>query len=262
MFFKPTGQAGITFDWRCTLLMLLVFLSGCRPRVDRPGVDFGQSSTPSAAAESKPGIGEPLERKTKSHLHLIPDASAPVMELFDGKTLDGWQATPFGGEGECRAQDGVLVLEPGSPLTGVTSTRTDLPSTNYEIELEARKIKGIDFFCGLTFPVADSHCSLIIGGWAGSVVGLSMLDDQDANNNETRRLKRFEKQRWYKIRLRVTSNRIVAWIDDEQIVDQDIVGRRLGVRNETLLSRPLGICSFETQAEIRQAKITLLTTDH
>jgi hypothetical protein len=47
---------------------------------------------------------------------------------------------------------------------------------NYEIKLEAKKVTGNDFFCGMTFPVGDSFCSFIVGGWGGPVVGLSSID--------------------------------------------------------------------------------------
>src|SRR5215208_958861 len=40
--------------------------------------------------------------------------------LFDGRTLDDWQITNFGGEGEVYVEDGQLILSSGSPLTGVT----------------------------------------------------------------------------------------------------------------------------------------------
>lgn len=110
--------------------------------------------------------------------------------LFDGKTLDGWKITNFGGEGEVTVEDGSIILEYGSSLTGITYDGT-FPKTNYEITLEARRLDGTDFFCGMTFPVAESHCSLILGGWGGAVVGLSSIDGHDASENETTQYKKF-----------------------------------------------------------------------
>ena len=78
------------------------------------------------------------------------------------------------------------MLDFGSSMTGVTYQGKDLPRTDYEIRLEAQRIDGTDFFCGLTFPVHDAHLSLIVGGWGGSLVGLSSLDGKDASRNETR----------------------------------------------------------------------------
>jgi len=186
----------------------------------------------------------------------IADCQDPVdqkqeKKLFDGKSLEGWKITQFGGDGECLVEDGLLIMEPGFPLTGLTSTLTNLPPAHYEIEVIARKTAGIDFFIGLTFPINDSHGTLIVGGWAGPVVGISMIDGKDAANNETRKLMKFELNRWYRIRVRVVPDKVQAWIDDELVVDLLTEGKSFSVRNETLATRPLGICNFETRTEIK-----------
>lgn len=171
--------------------------------------------------------------------------------LIDGKTLSGWKITNFGGEGEVTAKDGQILMEFGSSLTGITY-EGEFPKTNYEISLEAMRVDGNDFFCGLTFPVAESHCSFILGGWGGAVVGISSIDGRDASENETTQYKKFESDQWYKIRVRVTPERIQAWIDDKVIVDQDIAGRKITTRREVDLSKPLGISAFETRAALRK----------
>ena len=43
-------------------------------------------------------------------------------DLFDGKTLQGWKTPNFGGEGKVYVKDGMIVLEMGEMLTGVTWT--------------------------------------------------------------------------------------------------------------------------------------------
>ena len=189
---------------------------------------------------------------------VAPVEQLRTLSLFDGKTLDGWEVTNFGGEGDCRVENGVLFIDAGYPLSGVNSTKTDLPLTNYEISLEAKKTAGVDFFCGLTFPVENSHCTFVVGGWAGVVVGLSCIDQQDAAHNSTKKLKKFEKDRWYHIKVRVEPNRIQAWIDDEKMVDENIEDKEISLRNETLPSRPLGLCNFETASEFRNIKLTIL----
>ncbi|MCO6459667.1 MAG: DUF1080 domain-containing protein [Pirellulaceae bacterium] len=171
--------------------------------------------------------------------------------LFDGKTLTGWKPTRFGGEGEVRVEDGSIVLDFGSSLTGITLSG-EFPTSNYELQLEAMRAEGIDFFCGLTFPVKQSHCSLIVGGWGGSVVGLSSIDGKDASENETTKYMKFEKGRWYPIRVRVTDERIQAWIDGKLEVDQDIRDRRISTRVEVDPSKPLGFCTWETKASLRK----------
>lgn len=175
----------------------------------------------------------------------------PGRALFDGKTLAGWEATNFGGEGEVEVADGSIQLAMGYPMTGVTSIHESLPTVNYEVSLEAMRIDGTDFFCGLTFPVAESHCSLIVGGWGGTIVGLSNIDGMDAASNDTMLHMNFDNERWYRIRLRVIPGTISVWIDDKLVIDKDIQGNELAVRNEVLPSRPLGICGFQSQCAIK-----------
>jgi len=124
-------------------------------------------------------------------------SSKPQVEtsLFDGKTLDRWKITDFGGQGDVYVKDDSMFLEMGNDLTGVTWT-CPVVRMNYEISLEAMRVTGTDFFCGLTFPVDANCCSLILGGWGGSVCGLSSLDYYDAADNETTTVIDFEKGRW------------------------------------------------------------------
>ena len=178
--------------------------------------------------------------------------------MFDGRTLDGWQVAVFGGEGEVAVKDGQITMEFGDSLTGVTYTK-DFPKTDYEIRFEAKRIDGIDFFGSLTFPVGDSFCTFIVGGWAGAVVGLSNIDGRDASENETTRYMAFDNDRWYRIRVRVTSDRIQAWIDDQRMVDQDIRGRRITIRPEVDLCRPLGISAWQSRAALRKIEYRRLT---
>jgi len=175
------------------------------------------------------------------------------VSLFDGKTLNGWKSSEFGGQGEPRVEDGKIVLPMGADLTGVKWTGQH-PQMDYELSLEAMRVDGNDFFCGLTFPVGNDPCSLIVGGWGGSLVGLSSLDGFDASENETSQVFDFEKNRWYKIRLRVTKPKIEVWLDDKQIIDVDTEGRRISIRIEVERSRPLGIASWCTTAALREIK--------
>ena len=48
---------------------------------------------------------------------------AGVQQLFNGKNLDGWKVTDFGGEGEVRVEDGQIIMRMGQPLTGITLGR-------------------------------------------------------------------------------------------------------------------------------------------
>ncbi len=145
-------------------------------------------------------------------------------------------------------------------MTGVTWTG-DFPKTDYEISLEAMRVDGSDFFCGLTFPVGDSPCSFIAGGWGGGVVGLSSIDGSDASENETTKYQEFESGRWYKIRVRVTKDKIEAWIDQKQMVDLSTKDRQISIRIEVELSRPLGVSCYATTAALRDIKVRRLVGD-
>jgi hypothetical protein len=112
--------------------------------------------------------------------------------LFDGETLDGWKITEYGTQGPVSVSEGKIILNYGDGCTGVTWEK-EFPKVNYEVTLEAQKTSGNDFFCGITFPVNDEFCSLIVGGWGGPVVGLSCIDGNDAAHNSTQILKKFDK---------------------------------------------------------------------
>ena len=177
--------------------------------------------------------------------------------LFDGDTLANWEITNFGPQGEVYVSDGEIVLGMGDGCTGIT-WKDSFPKENYEISLEAKRVMGIDFFCGLTFPVKDDFCTFIVGGWAGAVVGLSTIDGLDASENETTTLMRFNKDEWYKIKLRVTSEKIETWINEEKIVDIPYKGRQIGIRPEVELSCPFGIATWKTTGAVRNIYLRTL----
>ena len=181
--------------------------------------------------------------------------------LFDGRSLAGWKRTEFAGGGEVhvaaafRGGPPAIIVESGSALSGFNWTG-DVPRTNYEIALDTMKLEGSDFSCGLTFPVADSYASLILGGWGGGVVGISSIDHMDASENETTKYIPFPKDKWYKVRMRVTPGKLEAWLDEKKIVDQDIRGRKIDLRpGEIFKSKPLGIATYQTRAAFRDIKL-------
>ena len=127
--------------------------------------------------------------------------------MFDGKTLGKWKASDFAGAGEVTIKDGAIVMAHGNgDMTGITWTG-EYPKVNYEIALEAQRVEGSDFFCGLTFPVNDTFASLILGGWGGSVCGISCLNYEDASRNETTTTRQFKTGQWYRVRMRVSGEK-------------------------------------------------------
>jgi hypothetical protein len=189
----------------------------------------------------------------------IVSANMPPGEvsLFDGRNLGQWKITDFGGQGNVYVKDESVMLQTGDNLTGVTWAGPVL-RVNYEINLDAMLVDGDDFFCGLTFPVGDSCVTFVVGGWGGSVCGISSVDYYDASDNETTTKCYFDDNRWYRIRVRVTAGKIRCWINNKQYVDLETTGKRLGVRIDVKESQPLGIAAWRTSAAIKNIRLTKL----
>lgn len=190
----------------------------------------------------------------------LPAGDEKSIALFDGKSLDDWQIVDIGGSGEVTLENGSMLIRAGDTVSGAIYRKADkLPLTNYEITLEARRTQGVDFFCGLTFPVGDlkTCATLILGGWGGSVTGISSIDGMDASENSTASYQRYEDDKWYKVRLRVTPKNLSAWVGDKQVIDADIEGKKIGVRPGPIESYlPLSVTTFATEAEIRNVRLT------
>jgi len=185
---------------------------------------------------------------------VVPEIEKDSSFLFNGKTLDGWEITNFGPQGPVYVSGSEIILGMGDGCTGIT-WKKDFLRVNYKVTLDARRVEGNDFFCGITFPVGKEYCSLIIGGWAGATVGLSCINGLDAAENETTRLMNFEKNRWYNICLEVKENEIKASIDSVLVVDFRKGSKRLSIRPEVELSKPFGIASWNTRAALKNIRV-------
>ena len=190
------------------------------------------------------------------------ETSSKERFLFDGKSLADWETVDIGGSGQVELEGGVMIINQGDSLSGVVYKKPqELPVTNYEISLLAKRLQGVDFFCALTFPVGDlKKCAtLICGGWGGSVTGISSIDDVDASNNATGSYQKYEDDKWYAVRLRVTPENLSVWIDDKQVVDQDIKGRKVSLRPGPIESyAPLAISTYNTTGAIKAVRLKLL----
>jgi hypothetical protein len=221
-----------------------------------------------ACHDSRPKVSETPEEPEVTEVKPVAPAVEPApsepnapaepqvaeSSLFDGKTLGHWQITDFGGQGDVYVKDGSIYLDMGNDMTGIT-WGAPLPfKTNYEITLEAMRVDGSDFFCGLTFPVGENFCSLVLGGWGGTLCGLSNIDYYDAANNETTRIVSFENGKWYHVRLHVRPNRIQAWLQEEgeePLVDMDITDRKIDTRAEMDSCQPMGVATWQTGGAVR-----------
>jgi len=94
-----------------------------------------------------------------------------------------------------------------------------------------------------------------VGGWGGGTVGISSLDDKDASQNETTKIMAFQKEHWYPIRVRVTKDRLQCWIDEQPVVDVKTTGKKISIRGEVELSRPLGFATWQTAAALKNIRL-------
>jgi hypothetical protein len=184
--------------------------------------------------------------------------AAAGVALFDGKTLKNWAKTEFGGEADVGVENGTIVVGSGATLSGVTWKGFDLPKTDYEISLDAVRLEGSDFFLGLTFPIGKSHASLILGGWGGNLVGISSINGFDAANNETATAREFKSNKWYHVRLRVTKDKLQAWIDDEKVIDAETTDKEISVRADIDAAIPLGLSTYQTKAAYKNIQLRRL----
>jgi hypothetical protein len=162
---------------------------------------------------------------------------------------DAWEEVVTGASGEVTHDGEALVLGAGGPLTAVRWTGVT-PTVPYVLEFEATRVRGNDFFCGLTFPAGDGHLTLVLGGWGGALCGLSCLDGEDAATNGTASYRGFALGRAYRVRLEVGAERVRAWLDEEPLLDVTLAGRTCSLRTEVAACAPLGMASYQTIARL------------
>lgn len=183
-----------------------------------------------------------------------PSAGTPPAEPAWIPLEDSWQHA-MGGE-LTRPEPGILRLNWGESLSAIRWTGSP-PAPPFEIELDARRLDGSDFFCGLTFPArATGEClTWVVGGWGGGLVGISSIDDLDASENETASHRSFEKNRWYRLRLKRSTERIEAWIDDAPVIDLDTSGRKLSLRPGPIdACAPFGLATWQSSGEFKRPR--------
>lgn len=258
---NPYASSPNNFYRRLCSCLGLIWLAGCASQSSKPISATPTAAEPKPAASASATAPPPapeLQDDSLKKFTAVPSASFDGegwQSLFDGSTLIGWRETQFSGHGEVEVRDGLILAKMGDPFTGLNGTN-EFPKINYEIALDAMRVNGADFFCGLTLPVGDSFCSLIVGGWGGALVGISSLDGMDASENDTTKYVAFQQGHWYRIRLRVTEGRIEGWIDQEKLIDVVTTGKKISLRpGEIEESKPFGLACWQTTAAWRQIKV-------
>jgi hypothetical protein len=172
------------------------------------------------------------------------------------QSLGKWELADqeeFAEHGKVYVDQGILTLEQGYPATGVR-LQGPFPKSNYEIQLEAKRTDGGDFFCGLTFPVGEGSLTLILGGWGGWAVGFSCIDGEYAIDNESLTVIQFQQDRWYSLRMRVTDQLIEVWIDKKQVIQLETKGKELLISDRMNPCLPLGLATWHTTGAIRNIR--------
>lgn len=184
------------------------------------------------------------------------------LSLFDGKSLKGWESCENYGSGRILVENGSILLERGKMATAIRYTgQSSFPDSNYEIQYTAMRKKGNDFFAALTFPVGGGFCTLINGGWGGTLVGLSSIDGMDASENSSSTYFEFVNHKWYRFRIRTTKKVVQVWIDDKEMITQEIGESSWSLRLEVESTKPLGFSTWESDGLIRDILYKNLTAE-
>lgn len=142
---------------------------------------------------------------------------------------------------------------------GLTNVRWkgQVPAAPFELEMKAKRVNGTDFFCAVTFPARglEECVTLIVGGWGGGLVGISSINGKDASENEFQSIHTFETDVWYSIRLVRDGEKIMVWIDGEQLIDADTTGKTLSLRQGGIEEcAPFGLATWQTAARIKEIR--------
>jgi hypothetical protein len=187
-----------------------------------------------------------------------PPAEPASTALFNGKDLAGWKVLAedwFDKHGKVYVKDGAIHLDEGDAQTGIVWTG-EFPKSNYEVTLEAMRVTGGDFFCGMTFPIGkDGFATWIVGGWGGGLIGLSNVDGANASENQTTTSLSFETNQWYTLRLVVTDERIECWIDLEKKIDLERGEHEFAVWSNQESVRPFGVATWHTGGAVRNIRL-------
>ncbi|MDD4017555.1 MAG: DUF1080 domain-containing protein [Kiritimatiellae bacterium] len=188
---------------------------------------------------------------------------ADPVRLFNGKDLTGWRVADMFGSGTVTVlADGSVECGPGNPMTGIAYTN-EPPRMNYELSLQAVRVKGSDFFAALTIPIEKNYCTVIIGGWGGGLCGISSIDYMDAAENPWSEGLNLENERWYTLRVRVTPGVLQVFLDENlytaRVEFEDASRFSLRSGSDIDKTTPLGLATYRTLARWRNFTLTPVT---
>ena len=230
----------------------LLFLVGCSEiQVDAPSCTCCNDRTTVLPVDS-PAADSPDEEQQAAAENWLP--------LFDGDSMAGWTVPVYGGDGDVDIHEGNIVIGRGEMMTGIRYDK-EFPKVNYEIRYEARRTQGYDFFAACTFPVKESYCTFINGGWGGGLTGLSSVDGLDASENSTSSYFAYKDNTWHRFRIQVTEDKIHVWLtpqdkegnweSEQSVIELETTDRTLSTRYEMDKYKPLGFCTWNSEGRLR-----------
>jgi hypothetical protein len=189
-------------------------------------------------------------------LHAEPRA------LFNGRDLSGWKVADLWGSGKIEAlSNGVVSCGIGKPMTCVAYTNS-FPTMSYEVKMEAMRKEGSDFFVAMTIPVESNACTVVIGGWGGSLCGISSINFMDAAENQHSEAVNLKNDVWYTLRVRVTPGVLEVFLNDTlytakvEFQNSTVFSLRAGSDIDKTL--PFGLATYETHALWRNLTVTTI----
>jgi hypothetical protein len=187
-----------------------------------------------------------------------------IIDLLAENRREAWSAAGIPDQGAVRVTASQLEIDAGKPMSGARFSGwvgDPFPATDYRIEYSAMRTGGRDIFGMVTFPVGDldTHATFVIGGWGGTVTGISNIDFSDANENQTRGELPFENDRWYHVTIEVRPDVLRAWVDDRLVVNVSIKGRHISLRPGYVdHCLPFGFATWGSSAALREIRVTKL----
>ena len=126
---------------------------------------------------------------------------------------------------------------------------------DYEVAFEAKRTKGGNNFASTMFPVGSEHVCLSVAGWDGRVVALHWVDGKPGVDNITTRRMDFENGRWYAVRVRVTKEKVQAWIDSDRMIDIARAGHKFTLDGPTAVLKPFGLSTAYSTGVLRNIRL-------
>ncbi len=179
--------------------------------------------------------------------------------LLRADSLDGWQVATtdvFSKHGPVRVDGDCLLLEGGQPDTGV-AWQGAFPTEGYEVCMEALRLYDAPC-CEVVFPVGESHCMLVVGGWEeGAFVALADVDNVEPPSENASAAKfHFQLQRWCRVYLRVTTDRVEVTLDGQPVINLPVAQHRFSLPTRWQALKPFGLGSAAgREARLRNIKL-------